>query len=109
MIDRRGLFKLLPAAAVSLPALAKDAGAEAATVAVKDRPLIVFRLAEKLSGERLGQFCQNTRKSLDSHGFSDIPAVVLPAGVEMDVYSLPGVEPCSESEQSKCASSAGSR
>lgn len=109
MLDRRSLFKLLPAAVVPLPALA-DEHAEATKAEVTpDKPLIVFRLTTALSGERMEQFCKNAREGLDRSGFAGVAAIVIPHGVEFDVYSLPGVGPCLESEHLKCASSAGSR
>lgn len=104
MLDRRSILKLLPTA---MPLWA----AEPTVHEIKDnRTLIVFRLTRQLPKEHLEHFADNARKTLERAGLKGVPAWILPYGVEMDVFSLPpgGVQ-CSESDQSKCVSSAASR
>jgi len=115
VIDRRSILKLLPAA-VPLAASATvgkefEGVVEPTAHAVgNDRVLIVFRLTRSMTGVQFDHFMDNARQSLERAGLKDIPAFVLPFGVEMDVFSLPpGGVPCSESERSNSASSAQSR
>lgn len=104
--DRRSILKLLPLAGVALPA-AKLLGDEpAAEVEIKavtppeernHKPLMVLRLKQPASSELIETLRKQLRSSLDHFGFAYIPAIVLPAYVELDVYSIPeGAEKCSE-------------
>lgn len=108
---RRSILKLLPLAGVALPAsklLGDEAAADVEVKAVtppeerNHKPLMVLRLKHPASHELIETLRKQLRSSLDHFGFAYIPAIVLPAYVELDVYSIPeGAEICSDLEPSK--------
>jgi hypothetical protein len=108
---RRSILKLMPLAGVALPAsklLGDEAAADVEVKAVtppeerNHKPLMVLRLKHPASHELIETLRKQLRSSLDHFGFAYIPAIVLPAYVELDVYSIPeGAEICSDLEPSK--------
>ena len=103
---RRSILKLLPLAGVVLPAsklLGDEPPADVELKAIPPadardhKPMMVFRLKHPASAEVIYLLQKQIRESLDLFGFANVPAIVLPAYVELDVYSIPeGAEKCSE-------------
>lgn len=108
---RRSILKLLPLAGVALPAsrlLGEEPSSDVEIKAVpppedrNHRPLMVLRMKHPASAESIETLRKQLRSALDHFGFAYIPAIVLPAYVEFDVYSIPeGAETCSGLEQSR--------
>jgi hypothetical protein len=102
---RRSILKLLPLTGVALPASKLLGDEPVADVEVKavppaedrsHKPLMVLRLKQPASAELIETLRKQLRSSLDHFGFAYIPAIVLPAYVDLDVYSIPeGAEKCS--------------
>lgn len=114
-LDRRSLLKMLSIAAVPqvpVPA-ALDAEtakiAEATAVAIPERVVMVVRAKEPWSRELHEDVVENMRRWLQANNMKDVTLLMVPSWMEVDFYSLPGGESCSDSEPLKSESSESSR
>lgn len=114
-LDRRSLLKMLSIAAVPQVPVpeALDAEtskvAEIAAVAIPDRVVMVVRAKEPWSHQLHEDVVENTRRWLAANNMKDVTLLTLPSWMEVDFYSLPGGESCSDLEPQRSPSSVPSR
>lgn len=113
MLDRRGILKLLPVAGIPVCSerilgkeLAAAAEIRSTSMPANDRYLMVFRITHPIPAMKVELLQAQARSGLDQLGFRDVKAIVVPYGMDVDVFSLPGGVECSVSAQSSSASSA---
>ena len=114
-LDRRSLLKMLSlSAAPQVPATAAlDADtakvAEATAVAIRERVVMVVRAKEPWSRESHERVNESLRSWLDNNNMKDVALLTFPSWMEVDFYSLPGGESCSDLEPQRSPSSVPSR
>ena len=87
---RRSLLKSLPFTALGAFA-AKASIAEVASPDQKDsRVVFAFRLTRPAPRDAIADLRTNVRSMLDTHGFSDSMAFVLPEYLELDIFEIEG-------------------
>lgn len=91
---RRSLLKSLPFTALGAFAAAPASRASVAEVASPDRKdtraVFAFRLTRPAPQDAIDNLRIEVRSMLDTHGFSDSMAFVLPEYLELDIFEIEG-------------------
>lgn len=90
---RRSLLKSLPFTALgayAATATTPEAKASVAEVRKDTRVVFAFRLTRPAPREAINDLGTNVRSMLDTHGFSDAMAFVLPEYLELEVFEIEG-------------------
>lgn len=90
---RRSLLKSLPFTALgayAATATTPEAKASVADVRSDTRTVFAFRLTRPAPQEAIDNLRANVRSMLDTHGFSDAMAFVLPEYLELDIFEIEG-------------------
>lgn len=90
---RRSLLKSLPFTALGAYAATSttpEAKASVSEVRKDTRTVFAFRLTRPAPQEAIDNLRTNVRSMLDTHGFSDAMAFVMPEYLELDIFEIEG-------------------